>query len=173
MDHSSGTGIGRVPTGVPGLDTILNGGFLTGGVYIVQGAPGTGKTTLANQVVFNHAAHGGQALYTTLLAEYHGRMMQHLGGMSFFDVSKIPDQVKYLNGFGTLRADGYSALRDLLRREITAHQATMPARQPYRRRWPLGCAMAGLSCRPRPGSRARGGGPGCSRTAADLADRPR
>ncbi len=125
MDHSSGTGLGRVPTGIPGLDTILNGGFLQGGVYIVQGTPGTGKTTLANQVCFNHAAHGGRALYTTLLAEYHGRMMQHLGSMSFFDTSKVTDQIKYLNGFGTLRADGYPALRDLLRREITAHQATI------------------------------------------------
>jgi len=125
LDHSSGTGIGRMPTGIPGLDTILNGGFLTGGVYIVQGTPGTGKTTLANQVCFNHAAHGGRALYTTLLAEYHGRMMQHLGSMSFYDVSKIPDQVKYLNGFGTLRADGYPALRDLLRREVTSHKATI------------------------------------------------
>ncbi len=125
MDHSRGTGIGRVPTGIPGLDTILNGGLLQGGVYIVQGAPGTGKTTLANQIVFNHAAHGGQALYTTLLAEYHGRMMQHLGGMSFFDISKIPDQIKYLNGLGTLRADGYHALCDLLRREVTSHKATI------------------------------------------------
>jgi circadian clock protein KaiC len=125
VKDDSMTTLGRVPTGIPGLDTILNGGFLEGGVYIVQGTPGTGKTTLANQVCFNHAAHGGRALYATLLAEYHGRMMQHLGGMSFYDVSKIPDQVKYINGFGTLRADGYSALRDLLRREVTAHQATI------------------------------------------------
>ncbi len=125
MSDANDTGIGRVPTGIPGLDTILNGGFLQGGVYIIQGTPGTGKTTLANQVVFNHAAHGGQALYTTLLAEYHGRMMQHLGGMSFFDLSKVPDQIKYLNGFGTLRADGYPALRDLLRREVTSHKATI------------------------------------------------
>ena len=32
MSGTSGTGIGRVPTGVPGLDTVLNGGFLTGGL---------------------------------------------------------------------------------------------------------------------------------------------
>lgn len=125
MNSSNGTGLGRVPTGVPGLDTILGGGFLSGGVYIVQGTPGTGKTTLANQIVFNHAAHGGQALYTTLLAEYHARMMQHLGSMSFFDASKIPDQISYLNGFGTLRDGGYKALRDMLRQEIARHKATI------------------------------------------------
>ena len=125
MSGANTTGLKRVPTGVPGLDTVLGGGFLQGGVYIVQGTPGTGKTTLANQICFHHAAHGGQALYTTLLAEYHDRMMQHLGSMSFFDMSKIPDQVSYLNGFGILQADGYSALRDLLRREITTHKATI------------------------------------------------
>jgi len=125
VSGANATSLSRVPTGVPGLDTILGGGFLAGGVYIIQGTPGTGKTTLGNQIAFNHAAQGGQALYTTLLAEYHGRMMQHLGGMSFFDASKIPDQVSYLNGFGTLKADGYPALRDLLRREVTKHKATI------------------------------------------------
>ncbi len=125
MSGANSTGLKRVPTGVPGLDTILGGGFLQGGVYIIQGTPGTGKTTLANQICFNHAAHGGQALYTTLLAEYHDRMRQHLGSMSFFDEARIPDQVSYLNGFGTLKADGYPVLRDLLRREITKHKATV------------------------------------------------
>ena len=38
----------RVPSGVAGLDTILGGGFLKGGLYIIQGTPGTGKTTLAS-----------------------------------------------------------------------------------------------------------------------------
>src|SRR5579864_1155173 len=36
----------RVPTGITGLDEILYGGFLEGGVYIVQGSPGAGKTVL-------------------------------------------------------------------------------------------------------------------------------
>lgn len=125
MSGANATGLARVLTGVPGLDTILGGGFLAGGVYIIQGTPGTGKTTLGNQIAFNHAAQGGQALYTTLLAEYHARMMQHLGSMSFFDPARIPDQVSYLNGFGTLKADGYPALRDLLRREIARHKATI------------------------------------------------
>ena len=115
----------RLPSGIGGLDTILNGGFLTGGIYIVQGTPGTGKTTLANQICFNHIAAGGRALYTTLLAEYHARMMQHLSGMSFFDVAKIPDQLKYINGFGILRDHGYDGLRDTLRREIVAYKASV------------------------------------------------
>ncbi len=125
MNHTSGVEVDRVPSGVSGLDTILGGGFLRGGFYIVQGSPGTGKTTLANQICFHHVASGGQALYVTLLAEYHARMMQHLGGMSFFDASKLPDQLRYIGGFGTLRQEGHRGLRDLLRREITARKASV------------------------------------------------
>jgi len=115
----------RVPSGIPGLDTILGGGFLKGGLYIIQGPPGTGKTTLGNQVCFNHVAGGGRALYLTLLAEYHARMMQHLGVMSFFDASKIPDELIYLNGLTVLHDDGLKGLLSLLRREITGRGASL------------------------------------------------
>src|SRR6201994_2486921 len=96
----------RVPSGVPGLDIILSGGFLKGGLYIIQGPPGTGKTTFGNQVCFSHIASGGRALYVTLLAEYHARMLQHLSVMTFFDASQIPDQVASLNGLSILQSDG-------------------------------------------------------------------
>ncbi len=117
--------LSRVPSGVAGLDVILGGGLLRGGLYIVQGAPGTGKTTLANQLCFHHAAHGGSALYVTLFAEYHARMLQHLGAMTFFDASRIPDQISYLSGFGALRQDGLGGLLALVRREITARATSM------------------------------------------------
>lgn len=125
MTDHDGSRLERVTTGIGGLDTILQGGFPKGGLYLVQGTPGTGKTTLANQICFHHVAGGGRALYTTLLAEYHGRMMQHLSTMSFFDMAQIPDRLSYINGFGTLRQDGYPALRDLLRREIATQQASL------------------------------------------------
>ena len=63
------------------------------GVYIVQGPPGAGKTILANQTCFNHAATGGHAVYVTLLAESHSRMFAHLRRMAFFDESAIPAYV--------------------------------------------------------------------------------
>jgi circadian clock protein KaiC len=115
----------RVPSGIPGLDTILGGGFLKGGLYIIQGPPGTGKTTFGNQVCFSHIAAGGKALYVTLLAEYHARMMQHLSVMSFFDLSKVPEQIAYLNGLRVLHDDGLKGLLTLLRREITVRSASL------------------------------------------------
>jgi circadian clock protein KaiC len=119
MSDTRSVEIERVPSGIPGLDVILNGGFLKGGLYIVQGPPGTGKTTFGNQVCFSHIASGGRALYVTLLAEYHARMLQHLSVMTFFDASQIPDQIAYLNGLSILQSDGLNGLLTELRREIT------------------------------------------------------
>lgn len=127
MSNDSNPKLDRVPTGITGLDTILGGGVLKGGLYIVQGPPGSGKTIFGNQVCFNHAGSSGRALYITLLAEYHARMMQHLSVMSFFETSKIPDQITYLNGLTTLHNDGLKGLLDLLRREIIARGASLLA----------------------------------------------
>jgi circadian clock protein KaiC len=56
----------RVPTGVSGLDYVLLGGFLREGFYLVQGDPGSGKTTVALQYVRGRAAAGESCLYITL-----------------------------------------------------------------------------------------------------------
>ena len=105
----------RIPSGVIGLDAVLDGGFLQGGTYIVAGMPGTGKTILGNQICFRHAAAGGRALYATLLAESHARMLLHLGTLRFFDASRLPDQVSYVSGLGALEGEGLPGLVTLLR----------------------------------------------------------
>ena len=55
-----------VPTGVPGLDYVLRGGFLREGFYLVQGDPGSGKTTLALQFVLARKEAGERCLYISL-----------------------------------------------------------------------------------------------------------
>lgn len=115
----------RMPTGVPGLDSILKGGVLRGGIYIVQGVPGSGKTILGNQICFNQAAHGGRALYVTLLAETHSRMLAHIGQLGFFEQDAVPDRVAYIGAFRTLEESGMRGLLDLIRQEIRARQASV------------------------------------------------
>jgi circadian clock protein KaiC len=117
--------IERVPSGISGLDLILGGGFPKGGIHILQGPPGTGKTTLGNQICYREAASGGRALYVTLLAETHARMLLHLGTMRFFDASRLPEQVTYISGFGVLEGEGLAGLVTLVRREIAAHRANV------------------------------------------------
>jgi len=45
----------RVPTGIAGLDIILNGGLAPGSAYLVEGVPGAGKTTLGLQFIYDGA----------------------------------------------------------------------------------------------------------------------
>ena len=73
-----------ISTGVPGLDHVLNGGLAPGHVYLVEGAPGTGKTTVGLQFLLAGADPTGDetpCLYITLsqterelrkIAESHG-----------------------------------------------------------------------------------------------------
>ncbi len=115
----------RHPTGIPGLDLILEGGLLASGVYIVQGPPGAGKTILANQACFHHAANGGRALYVTLLAESHSRMFGHLRRMAFFDERAIPDRVYYIGGYSALESEGLDALVRVIRGAVQKQKATL------------------------------------------------
>ena len=56
----------RSTSGVPGLDDILRGGLIPHRMYLVEGAPGTGKTTLALQFLLKGASEGQTGLYITL-----------------------------------------------------------------------------------------------------------
>src|SRR4051812_25349967 len=58
--------VGRCRTGVPGLDDILHGGFIPHRLYLVEGDPGAGKTTLATQFLMQGAQAGEKCLYITL-----------------------------------------------------------------------------------------------------------
>jgi len=72
-----------ISTGVPGLDTVLGGGLMEGGLYLVEGIAGAGKTIMSSQMCFHQVRAGKKVLYVTLIAESHVKLMQHLQGMSF------------------------------------------------------------------------------------------
>ena len=53
-------------TGVPGLDDVLLGGLAVGRVFLLEGSPGTGKTTMAMRFLLEGAQAGERGLYITL-----------------------------------------------------------------------------------------------------------
>lgn len=60
------SGEGDAKTGVFGLDEVLSGGFERGRVFLAEGSPGTGKTTVALHFLLEGVAHGEKCLYVTL-----------------------------------------------------------------------------------------------------------
>ncbi len=115
----------KIPTGVSGLDAVLRGGLFQTGITIVQGRPGAGKTILGNQMCYAHARAGGRALFVTLLAENHARMLLHLHTMEFFDTARIPDEVYYISAYPVLEAEGLGGLLTLLWAEVRARNVSL------------------------------------------------
>ncbi|RKH85922.1 AAA family ATPase [Corallococcus sp. AB045] len=115
----------RLVTNVPRLDFITKGGLIQGSSYAIIGPPGSGKTVLANQIAFQHVKNGGKALYVTLLSESHGRLLENLSQMTFFDADVIPDRLQYLSGYRDLERDGLKGLLELLRKNAQAHGTTL------------------------------------------------
>jgi circadian clock protein KaiC len=58
--------LARSSTGVPGLDEILCGGYIPARIYLVEGSPGAGKTTMALQYLLDGLRRGERGLYVTL-----------------------------------------------------------------------------------------------------------
>src|SRR5579883_2609456 len=90
----------RAATGIKGLDYILDGGFPTNHLYLVEGDPGTGKTTLALQFLLEGKKHGESGLYVTLsetsdelyaVAASHG---WSLDGIGLFELETLEERLR-------------------------------------------------------------------------------
>ncbi len=100
---SSSASPDRAATGIQGLDDILGGGLPPRRLYLIQGNPGTGKTTLSLQFLLSGAARGEKGLYISLsesreeimqVAASHGWNLDSLDivEMSDEDNSLLPDE---------------------------------------------------------------------------------
>jgi circadian clock protein KaiC len=115
----------RLPTGVPGLDTVMHGGLVAGDAYLVRGTPGTGKTTLGNQLAFAHAVAGGRAIIATLLTETHERMLAHLRTFAFADPALVGERIQYISLLTAMQEGGTDGAINALVPTIQKHRATL------------------------------------------------
>ena len=83
------------PTGVPRLDPVLGGGVPRGALVIIVGPPGSGKTTLANQMAFAAARSGRRAMVLTALSEPTSKLIAHLSSFSFYDDDLVGDSIQF------------------------------------------------------------------------------
>lgn len=89
--------IGLLATGIPGLDDLLGGGIPEFSFNLLAGTPGSGKTTMAHQMMFSLANRDRRALFFTVLGEPPLKMLRYQQQFPFFDASKINNSIKFVN----------------------------------------------------------------------------
>ncbi len=111
-----------LPTGIPGLDTILGGGLPEFSFNLIAGLPGCGKTTLAHQMMFAMATPERPALYLTVLGEPPLKMLRYQQQFAFFDFDRLERCVRYVNlGDDALAGDLGKVLERIVA-EVQVHQ---------------------------------------------------
>src|SRR5579884_2366422 len=123
----------RCSSGCPGLDDVLGGGFPRGHFYLLEGEPGTGKTTLALQYVADGLKNGERVLYVTLsespsdlqsVAFSHGINIQ---GVQFLELRPSEEDLK-LQGQYTVFHPAEVELNDRLQTIVAEVQRHKPDR---------------------------------------------
>lgn len=89
--------IRSLPSGVPGLDAVLGGGLPEFSFNLVAGGPGSGKTTLAHQIMFANATVERPALYFTVLGEPPIKMLRYQRQFRFFDPDLAGSAIQFIN----------------------------------------------------------------------------
>lgn len=110
--------IHQLPTGVPGLDDLLGGGIPEFSFNLIAGVPGSGKTTLAHQMMFSLACPTCKALFFTVLGEPPLKMLRYQQQFSFFDIEKINKSIRYVNLAADLLEGDFDQVLKRIDREV-------------------------------------------------------
>jgi circadian clock protein KaiC len=110
--------IRQLPTGVRGLDEIVGGGLPEFSFNIIAGSPGSGKTTLAHQILFANATSQKPALYFTVLGEPALKMLRYQQQYSFFDPARVNKAIRFINLTDMVLEKDLSAVLDKIIREV-------------------------------------------------------
>lgn len=112
----------KISTGCVGLDEVLLGGIPANTITVLMGAPGTGKTILAEQLAFANATPEAPALYLTTLSEPLEKILVHGQTHSFYDVGKVGVSVFYEDLGVMLRESGVEKLPEIMLELIMARR---------------------------------------------------
>ena len=114
--------IRKLPTGVRGLDDILGGGIPEYSFNVIAGMPGSGKTTLAHQIMFANATAKSPALYFTVLGEPAMKMLRYQQQFSFFDQAKVGKAIRFINLSDRVLEEDLDAVLAEIVSQVTASQ---------------------------------------------------
>src|SRR3954452_21020990 len=111
----------RLSSGNPRLDAILGGGLWDDALTLVTGAPGTGKTLLAQQYVFANATIERPALYASAVWEPIDKCLRYGRSLTFFDHDAVGNSVHYADLGSLLDERGLPAFLDRMSDLIAEH----------------------------------------------------
>ncbi|SFU94123.1 ATPase domain-containing protein [Pseudoduganella namucuonensis] len=117
--------IQRLPTGVPGLDQLLGGGVPEYSFNLLAGTPGSGKTTLAHQIMFSLATPERRALFFTVLGEPPLKMLRYQQQFPFFDIAKVNQSIKFVNLAADLLDGDFERVLARIAAEVAAFQPSL------------------------------------------------
>ena len=87
----------RIETGIANLDALFGGGPPKGSVIVLSGPPGSGKTTLAQQICFHNASPDSKVLFFGTLSEPIAKTLRYLKQFAFFDASKVSTSFEFVD----------------------------------------------------------------------------
>lgn len=122
---SNKVNIRRLPTGVPGLDNLLGGGLPELSFNLIAGTPGSGKTTLANQIMFSLANPKYRALFFTVLGEPALKMLRYQQQFTFFDHDKVNESIRYVNLSAELLTGDFDRVLARIADEVKAYEPSL------------------------------------------------
>jgi circadian clock protein KaiC len=117
--------IGHIKTGVPGLDSLLGGGFPEFSFNIIAGTPGSGKTTLAHQLMFAQAGQKKRVLYFTVRGEPPLKMLRYQQQFTFFDSDKVGESIQFVNLSAEIEGGNYSRVLSRIIEEVKNYSPGM------------------------------------------------
>jgi circadian clock protein KaiC len=122
----SHAGIEKIITGIPGLDQILQGGIPRFSTLLIAGKPGTGKTILTQNILFNNAKDH-KVLYITTLSEPQIKVLRYQQQFAFFDKSMFMDSVIFRDLGSTIRQKGVVEALSAIDALVREHQPALLA----------------------------------------------
>lgn len=118
-DGARRVAIHTLATTVPGLQEVTGGGLPEYSFNLIAGAPGAGKTTLSQQIMFDLATPQRPALHFTVLGEPPLKMLRYQQQFSFFDFAKVENGSVRFHSLSSeaLRGD-LRGILELIKREV-------------------------------------------------------
>ena len=113
----------RIPSGINGLDSLIDGGFPKGSLILLAGNPGTGKTVFGMQFLCRGAQDYGENGIYVSFAESEDTLFHNMSKLFGYDLKTGGDgKVKVLD-FTTVTEKGLSTILEMILKEITALKA--------------------------------------------------